>query len=181
MISFIKVKKSTKTLQCGWVKAILHRGLSQISSTAMRKTHCHLSQTLDCSYCRWWWHRQLLGAGGNYLFWVRSHSLYIYMHKQAELHSHVSGSISLEFCPLRLKGARFVAGVSPSAGSRHHSVLDLYQITYTVTETTINTNKLHMHKQWHMHRASCHWQITELSGLSSQLLGIELTSVILAF
>lgn len=41
--------------------------------------------------------------------------------------------------PLGLKGARFVAGVSPSAGSQHHSVLDLYQITYTVTETTINT------------------------------------------
>lgn len=42
---------------------------------------------------------------------------------------------------LGLKGARFVAGVypTPSADSKHHSVLDLYQITYTVTESTINT------------------------------------------
>lgn len=40
---------------------------------------------------------------------------------------------------LGLKGARFVAGVSPSAGKQHHSVLYLYQITYNVTETTINT------------------------------------------
>ncbi len=57
-----------KTLQCGWIKTILQRRVGQNSSTAMRKTHCQLSQTLDCSCCCKGWHNQLLDLGGNYFF-----------------------------------------------------------------------------------------------------------------
>ncbi len=51
------------TLQWGWIKTILQRRVGQNSSTAMWKTHCQLSQTLDCSWCCKGWHNQLLFMG----------------------------------------------------------------------------------------------------------------------
>ena len=49
-------------------KTILQRRVGNNSSTAMWKTYCQLSQTLDCTCVRPGWHNQLLGLGGNYLF-----------------------------------------------------------------------------------------------------------------
>ncbi len=40
-----------KILHCGWIKTILQRRVGQNSSAAMWRTHCELSQTLDCSCC----------------------------------------------------------------------------------------------------------------------------------
>ncbi len=42
---------TVKTLQCGLIKTILQRRVGQNSSTVMWKTHCQLSQMLDCSCC----------------------------------------------------------------------------------------------------------------------------------
>ncbi len=52
-----------QTLKCGWIKTILQRRVGQNSSTAMWKTHCQLSQILDCSCGCKGWHNHLLGLG----------------------------------------------------------------------------------------------------------------------
>lgn len=52
------------TLQCG------NNKIAPISSTAMWKTHCELSQTLRFSSCCWWWHNQSLGLGANTFHWL---------------------------------------------------------------------------------------------------------------
>lgn len=44
------------------------RELGQNSSTVIWKTHCQLSQTLDCSCCCQGGHNQLLGLGFDYFF-----------------------------------------------------------------------------------------------------------------
>lgn len=51
-----------------WFKTILHRRVGQSSSTATWKTHCQLSQTVDCCFCRHRWHNQLLGLKGKCFF-----------------------------------------------------------------------------------------------------------------
>ncbi len=57
------VKSGPATLQSAWIKKILQRRVGQNISTAMWKTHCQLSQTLDCSWCCKGWHNQLLFMG----------------------------------------------------------------------------------------------------------------------
>ncbi len=57
------VKSVSATLQCAWIKKILQRRVGQNISTAMWKTHCQLSQTLDCSWCCKGWHNQSLVMG----------------------------------------------------------------------------------------------------------------------
>ncbi len=68
MLCYDLKQSCSKTLQCGWIKTILQRRVGQNSSTVMWKTHCQLSQTLDCScFCKVW-HNQLLYLGGIYFF-----------------------------------------------------------------------------------------------------------------
>lgn len=50
----------SKPLQWNWIEIILQRRVGQISSTAMRETHCQLLQTLDCRSCCQGWYNQLL-------------------------------------------------------------------------------------------------------------------------
>ncbi len=49
--------------KCGWIKTIRQRRVGQYSSTVIWKTHCQLSQMLDCSCCCKGWHFQLLDLG----------------------------------------------------------------------------------------------------------------------
>lgn len=59
------------SLQCSWTKST--KDSIQNSSTAMRKTHCHLSLNYSCVCQRW--HNQLVGWGANWSILVLNDSL----------------------------------------------------------------------------------------------------------
>lgn len=69
VIQWPKAQEQVLTFHCAWIRAILQRRASQISSTAMWMTDLHLLVVFGCSCCQTW-NKQFVKFRGEVLFHV---------------------------------------------------------------------------------------------------------------